>query len=49
MSLDHAEVVNALQLERVKVAQLANVVKILFDRLALTSGPCQYNFSPFMR
>jgi hypothetical protein len=42
MSSDHAEVVNALQIERVKVAQLANIVKILYDRLALTSGPCQY-------
>jgi hypothetical protein len=48
MSSDHAEVVNALQTERVKVAQLASIVKILYDRLALTSGPCQYYLFPFL-
>lgn len=45
MSLDHEEVVNALQVERMKVAQLARIVKVLYDRLA-SSGPLGVNFPP---
>lgn len=40
MSLEHEEVVNALQVERTRVAQLATIVKVLYDRLAL-AAPCQ--------
>ena len=41
MTLDHEEVVRALHIERMKVAQLATIVKMLYDRQALL-GPCQY-------
>ncbi|PVF92815.1 hypothetical protein CPB86DRAFT_159707 [Serendipita vermifera] len=38
MSEEHEEVVKALQIERSRVAQLATIVKVLYDRLSL-SGP----------
>jgi hypothetical protein len=38
MSEEHEEVVKALHVERTRVAQLATIVKVLYDRLSL-SGP----------
>ena len=38
MALAHSEVVKTLQVERNKVLQLTSIVKVLYDRLAL-SGP----------
>jgi len=46
MSMDHAGVVEALQIERQKVVQLAGIVKVLYDRLlVMNMGPRQYSAS----
>jgi hypothetical protein len=48
MASEHAEVVNALQVERKKVFQLTAIVKVLYDRMA-SAGPCAYLFSSTLR
>jgi hypothetical protein len=42
MSAEYAEVVNALQFERQRSQQLANIVKVLYDCVSAAQGPRKF-------